>query len=217
MEEQTQRAYIVSCGGSLYEAPSFGEALLIVASKCRSEATIYRATRVLYLTGEEVNDLQRILSGSQAGIAAGNQQQAGAGARSREAKTKPEYAVVFDQMYKGFADILAREITSPSLEFHEILGRGISEPLKAGERIYRQPARDDYDILKLLETLANQYRGGVLFFTGDKKLANQARLVPGVHVEYMPPGEVAGKEMALKLMAQRIMNWMNRGTDSRQA
>jgi len=217
MAEQTQRVYIVSCGGSLYEVPSFGEAVLIVASKCRSGATIYRATRVLYLTDEEVNDLQKILSGNQASIGADKQQQVEATTRSRKAEAKSEYAVVFDQMYKGFADILAREITSSSLEFHEILGRGISEPLKAGERVYRQPARDDYDILKLLETLANRYKGGVLFFTGDKKLANQARLVPGVHVEYMPPGEVAGKEIALKLMAQRITNWINRGMESKKA
>ncbi|HID42120.1 MAG TPA: hypothetical protein EYP33_08230 [Pyrodictium sp.] len=218
MPDQTEkRVYIVACEDRLYEAASFGEAILLVASKCSSNAQVYKAARILALSGEEVRDLQRILKHyTTKTLRSQAPKQENEITQLKGVSSKAEYAVIFDQMYKGFADILAREITLPSIEFHEILGRGIAEPLKVSDRVYRQPARDDYDILKLLEKLTNQYRKGVLFFTGDKRLANQARLVPGVHVEYIPPGEVAGKEMALRLMSQRIKSWIEGESKSRQ-
>ncbi|KSW11913.1 hypothetical protein CF15_03710 [Pyrodictium occultum] len=206
MGEEEQAVYIVVCSEGLYQAAGLAEALLTAASRCSGEAVVYRVTRVLQLAESELNELRSVLR--TAAREGGEPRGKHIGEVPKPSGRAPEYAVVFDQMYKGFADILAREIEDPRVEFHEVLGRGINRPLKAGERVYRQPAKDDYDILKLLEQLANRYRGGVLFFTGDKRLANQARLVPGVHVEYIPPGEVAGKEMALKLMAQRIRSWI---------
>ncbi|NPA05109.1 MAG: hypothetical protein GXO09_03325 [Crenarchaeota archaeon] len=116
---------------------------------------------------------------------------------------------VFDQMYKGFADIIARELRDDRLVLHEIVGRGLEKPVKASERVFRQPARDDYDILRLLRRLARECR--VVFFTGDKKLANQAALIENVEVEYMPPGEFTGKEAAIDAMIAVLRKAMNIG------
>lgn len=120
-------------------------------------------------------------------------------------------AVVLDQMFKTFAGILERELSAHPIEFHEILGRGLERPVKISGRVYQQPARDDYDILKLLEEMAGRYRL-VIFFTGDKRLAAQARTVPGVSVEYLPPGEVSGKEMAIRYMRRRIEEIIRSGS-----
>ncbi len=116
---------------------------------------------------------------------------------------------VFDQMYKGFAEIIARELADDRLVLHEIVGRGLEKPLRIGGRLYKQPARDDYDILRLLRSLSKECR--VVFFTGDKKLANQAALIENVKVEYMPPGEFTGKEAAVDAMINALKKAMGIG------
>ena len=120
----------------------------------------------------------------------------------QQTKTAKCIAVVFDQMYKGFAELVAREIGEVSdivIEYHEIVGRGLEKPVKIGN-VYKQPARDDYDVFKLLKSLSEQCN--VVFFTGDKKLANQCMMIKGVHVHYMPPGEYGGKEFVVERMVE---------------
>ncbi len=112
----------------------------------------------------------------------------------------PSIALVFDQMFKGFAEIISRELRDARFEFHEILGRGIDSPVKAGN-VYEWPAKDDYDVLKIVENLAKQGKV-VVFYTGDKKLAKQAGSLglERVIVEYMPPSEYPGKESIARKM-----------------
>lgn len=176
---------------------------------CRENAEIARCETIIRL---EASELRELLSSKPA--SAGEENPPGPRAAVTREKPRPPrvrgepsaqapVAVVFDQMFKRFAEILDRELPSTPLEFHEIIGRGLEAPLRVGPRLYQQPARDDYDVLKLLETLSNTKRL-VVFFTGDKRLAGQARSLPGVYVVYLPPGEVSGKEMAIKLMKKEI-------------
>ncbi|MEB2836309.1 MAG: hypothetical protein GSR80_001124 [Desulfurococcales archaeon] len=111
-------------------------------------------------------------------------------------------AAVFDQMFRGFADIVAREV--PGVELHEVVGRGLEKPVRAG-RVYKEPARDDFDVLSLVERLAREGKI-VVFFTGDKKLANQAMALGDerIRVHYMPPNEYPGKESLAKAMIEAV-------------
>ena len=122
--------------------------------------------------------------------------------------SRSRVAVVLDQMYKGFfAGVLARELPG-DVEIHEIAGRGVERPVRAGN-IVREPARDDYDVITLLERLAG--RGlRVIFFTGDKRLAAQAETVRGVKVYYAPPSEYPGKESLAKYMVEKIREELGR-------
>lgn len=110
--------------------------------------------------------------------------------------------VVFDQMFRGFAEIIGREI--PGVGLHEILGRGLDAPITAG-RITRWPANDDYDVLKTVEMLAGS-SDLVVFFTGDKKLARQAEALGlgNLVVSYMPPNEYPGKESLARAMIRLV-------------
>jgi len=120
------------------------------------------------------------------------------------APPRARVAAVFDQMFRGFADIVAREISDERLELHEVVGRGLEKPVRVG-RIYKQPAHDDYDVLSLVERLASEGKH-VVFFTGDKRLANQAAALgmENVKVEYMPPNEYPGKESLAKAMIESV-------------
>jgi len=114
-------------------------------------------------------------------------------------------AAVLDQMFRGFADILLREVAE--VEIHEVIGRGLEAPVKVGERLYRHPAKDDFDVLKIVENLAKNKKV-VAFFTGDKKLAGQAAALgySNVRVFYMPPNEYPGKESLAKAMISELTN-----------
>ncbi len=177
--------YLLICDGNLvYETTSFSELLKnLKACSQSSRLMVVRGRIVISLVGDEVREL-----------VARYQPVRG------EPKEQKRLAVVLDQMYKGFAEVLSREVARPNIEFHEIVGRGLEKPVKIG-RVSLQPARDDYDVLKLLEEL--KQRGSVLFFTGDKRLAQQAAAL-GVEVEYMPPGEFTGKEAAIRAMLEKI-------------
>lgn len=122
--------------------------------------------------------------------------------RAISASTTSNTAAVFDQMFRGFAEIVAREV--PSVELHEVVGRGLEKPVRVG-RIFKEPARDDYDVLSLVERLASQGKK-VVFFTGDKRLANQAAALGDdrIIVEYMPPNEYPGKESLAKAMIEAV-------------
>ncbi len=109
--------------------------------------------------------------------------------------------VVLDQMYRGVADILAGKLDY--VEAHEVVGRGLKSTLAKGDRVYLEPAESDYDVIKLAERLARE-KGVSVLVTGDKKLAEQARLKPGVRVLYMPPGEYPGKESMVEALIGEI-------------
>ncbi len=196
------RQYLLICDGKargLY--PSLREALAEAVDCSRVE--VYRAEPVLSLTREELAELTAAPAKPARQAGHTGPMQAASAAAAREAPRAPA-AVVFDQMFKRFAEVLDRELKDYPLVFHEIIGRGLEKPLRVADRIYQQPARDDYDVLNLLEKLSKEH-SLVIFFTGDRKLAAQARALPNVRVEFLPPGEVSGKEMAIKLMKRRII------------
>ncbi|MEB3844440.1 MAG: hypothetical protein LRS48_01995 [Desulfurococcales archaeon] len=122
---------------------------------------------------------------------------------------RSDVKAVFDQMFRGFADIIAREV--PGVELHEIVGRGLDSPVKSGVST-KWPANDDYDVLKTVERLALQ-GGKVVFFTGDKRLARQAEALglDNVIVKYMPPNEYTGKESLARAMIKAIVEAMGSG------
>lgn len=106
-------------------------------------------------------------------------------------------AIVLDQMFRGLAEVVARELSGP-VEVHEVLGKGLESPVKAG-RVTRWPAHDDYDVLKIVERLAGSGRR-VILVTGDKRLARQVESLGDerIQVEYMPPNEFPGKESIIR-------------------
>jgi hypothetical protein len=122
--------------------------------------------------------------------------------KSTGKKVGPRYInVVLDQMFKGFADILVRELDH--VYAHEIMGVGLTEPVSTG-RVKRWPAKDDYDVMKIVEAVSRE--GPTIFFTGDKKLARQIATLglKQVRVEYMPPNEYPGKETIVRVMLDKI-------------
>ncbi len=192
----TRVGYLVACGPSITGPyPGLHEALQAAAKRCGSRAVIIRGVVVAVLDREDLSGLRAAGRGGAGGEAEAQAEgEAAAGAAA---------AVVLDQMFKTFAEILDRELRGEPLVFHEVLGRGIERPVRVSERVYQQPARDDYDVLKLLEELSSKH-SLVIFFTGDKRLASQARSIPGVRVVYLPPGEAPGKEQAIKWMVKAI-------------
>ncbi|MDP8003790.1 MAG: hypothetical protein ACP5I6_02995 [Caldisphaera sp.] len=112
-------------------------------------------------------------------------------------------AIVLDQMFKGFSEILNRETNF--VEVHDIVGKGLQFTIKVSDRLYKEPANDDYDVLKVVERIANENKF-VIFFTGDKKLAAQAASLGNklIEVHYFPPNEFSGKESVIKSMISEI-------------
>jgi hypothetical protein len=184
--------YLVDCNGKRAGFQNIREALEYAFSSCTGGVSIYKAVLVMRLTRDELDEVRQLVSASQQA--------------SREA-AKPEeprecIAVVFDQMFRGFAEVVDRELKGLCVELHEVVGRGLEKTVRVTPRLYREPAHDDYDVLSLAERLAR--RGKVVLFTGDRRLADQARMIPGVYVEYIPPGEFGGKEMTIKHMVQVV-------------
>ena len=204
--------YVASCLRRQieYRANTFLDVFIWAISHCKNEdVEIYRRSLVARLTWKEVKALAEILPSQ---TQTENKQETIVIKDSEEIEEET-ISVIFDQMYKGFADIVAREINSRNICFHEIVGRGLDRPIRQG-RIYRQPARDDYDIIRLIEQLTE--KGLVILFTGDKKLANQASMLDNVIVEYIPPGEFTGKEMALRYMVEKIQEYLGRKEQEEQ-
>jgi len=111
-------------------------------------------------------------------------------------------AAVFDQMFRGFAEIVGRYVEG--VELHQVVGRGLQRPVRRG-RVTLWPAHDDYDVLKIVESLAREGKR-VVFFTGDKRLARQAEALanPNIIVRYMPPNEYPGKEAIAEAMIDAV-------------
>ncbi len=183
--------YLVVCRDSQKVFSSLRDALDYALNNCRNGVKVYRARLVLDLSRDELEELRSIAK------PASFEQKV----ESAE-EGKGCIAIIFDQMFKGFAEVVDRALRDACIELHEIVGRGLESTVKVGERLYREPARDDYDVLSLAERLASRMK--VVLFTGDKRLAEQARLLRNVYVEYMPPGEFAGKEMAVKHMVEVV-------------
>ncbi len=179
--------YILECNGRQSVFRSLSEALHYALSSCGGSVRVYRANLILSLEEQELEELKKLLAGKERLV---EKKPVGGEARC--------IAVIFDQMFKGFAEIVDRELEAYCIELHEVVGRGLERTVKVGKRLYREPARDDYDVLALAERLAKEMP--VVLFTGDKKLAEQASLLRNVHVEYMPPSEFTGKEMAVRHM-----------------
>ncbi len=184
---------VVLKNGSVGVYDSFGDALKALIDS--GGGKIFRGELIASLSPDEVVELIGLFSEGQEPVEAPT-----AKGTSREERL----SIVIDQMYKGFfTNVLSREF--PEAEIHEIVGRGIEKPVKIGN-VVKQPARDDFDILNLLEDLARKgYR--VVFFTGDKKLATQAELIREVHVVYAPPNEFPGKESLAKYMVEKIREY----------
>ncbi len=189
-----KQVYLVLCDGRFYDLSTSLQEALTKATKCHGDIEVYVGKRIAFLSKEALVELTKALIGRAAMTK---------GAEAGTIKDEGKIAVIFDQMFRTFAEVLYREVDNENIEFHEILGRVIDEPVKISERLYQQPARDDYDILKLVEKLSSKYKT-VIFFTGDKRLASQARTISNVFVEYLPPSEIAGKEIAVKYMKRRI-------------
>ncbi len=121
--------------------------------------------------------------------------------RQTAAPSEVKLALVLDQTHRGYSQTLER-YTPPNVEIHEITGIGLAGVVKAGERTYRHAASDDYDVLRLLESLAKKFTV-TLFITGDKTLSEEAKLLRtaknlNVEVHYMPPSEFTGKEAVIQ-------------------
>lgn len=189
-----KQVYLILCNGLFYDWSTSLQEALTKAAKCHGNVEVYLGKRIVFLSREALAELSNLLASIATKVGE---------AEASTVDGRGKVAVVLDQMFRTFAEVLYREIDVENVEFHEILGRGIDEPVRISERLYQQPARDDYDILKLIEELASKHRI-VIFFTGDKKLASQARTIGNVVVEYLPPSEIAGKEIAIRYMKKRI-------------
>ncbi len=173
----------------IYE--SFGDAFKHVVDS--GGGRVYRGELVLSLSPDEVIELT--------GLFGEKLEPVEAPLTKAPVRVEKKIAIVLDQMFKGFySNILAREY--PDLEIHEVIGRGIEKPIRIGN-VVKEPARDDFDVLGIVERLVGDgYR--VLFFTGDKRLASQVEIISGVKVYYTPPNEFPGKEAIAKYMVEKI-------------
>ncbi|RLF10209.1 MAG: hypothetical protein DRJ98_06625 [Thermoprotei archaeon] len=116
-------------------------------------------------------------------------------------------ALVLDQTHKGYSQTLER-YTPSGVEIHEIAGIGLTETVKVGERTYRHPAVDDYDVLRVIESLTKRFPV-TIFVTGDKTLSEEAKLLRtakglNVEVRYMPPSDYMGKEAIIQAIIDTI-------------
>ncbi len=168
---------------------SFAEALRALVEV--GEGEIYRGELILRLGPEEAEDLRGYLPGVPL--------------EPVEAPRTPGprrgVAVVLDQMFRGFfVEVLSREFRD--IEIHEIVGKGLEKTIRVGN-IFRHPAANDYDVARLVETLAEKGKK-VIFFTGDKKLYNHIAGYEGVAAYYAPPNEFPSKEALAKFMVEKI-------------
>lgn len=116
-------------------------------------------------------------------------------------------ALVLDQTHRGYSSTIER-YTPSAVEIHEVGGVSLAETIKVGDRVHRHPAVDDYDVLRLLESLSKRY-SAVMFVTGDKTLSEEAKLLKvakglNVEVHYMPPSDYTGKESMLQAILDRV-------------
>ena len=123
------------------------------------------------------------------------------------AKPTGRVAVVLDQMFR-IGSVL-EPLVPEGVVLYEVVGLGLEEEARLSDKLVQAPARDDFDIYKLVERLAGQFER-VLLITGDKKLANAVRVqagrkrLTGVEVHYMPPSEFPGRTQMIEAILERI-------------
>ncbi len=131
----------------------------------------------------------------------GRPEEAGETARDRRA------AVILDQMFR-IGSVL-EPLVPEGVVLYEVVGLGLEEEVRVSDKLVQAPARDDFDIYRLVERLSGQF-GRVLLITGDKKLANAVRVqaarkgLANVEVHYMPPSEFPGRTQMIEAILRRI-------------
>lgn len=217
------KAIVLKGAGEVVVAGSLAELESFLDESGESEVTIIliRGEVLTVLKPVKASERLQIRSSVEQAMAAQPAQRPPAQPQQVEpAQQEGVVALVLDQMFRGFAGILERELKQAPVEIHEVVGRGLQSTIKVSERVYQEPANDDFDVLKLVEALASRART-VVFYTGDKKLARQASALglANVAVKYMPPNEYPGKETLVKAMvdaAREILAGPN-GSAGRQA
>ena len=116
-------------------------------------------------------------------------------------------AVILDQMFR-IGSVL-EPLVPEGVVLYEVVGLGLEEEVRVSDKLVQAPARDDFDIYRLVERLSGQFKR-VLLITGDKKLANAVRIqaarkgLANVEVHYMPPSEFPGRTQMIEAILRRI-------------
>ena len=131
-----------------------------------------------------------------------------------EAEEKPRpvagparLAVILDQMLRMGSTLEPR--VPEGTVIYEAVGVGLEKEVRVSDRLVRVPARSDYDLCELACELAERY-DKVLFFTGDKTLVNDVRVLASerglenIEVHYLPPSETAARAQLIEQLLKRI-------------
>jgi len=130
------------------------------------------------------------------------------GTRAEAEEAAPsKVAVVLDQMFRIGA--VLEPLVPEGVVIYEVVGRGLSEEVRISDKYVQVPARDDYDIYRLVERLSGE-DDKVLLISGDRKLAGAVRVQAAkkgrrnVEVHYMPPSEFPGRTQMIEEILKRI-------------
>jgi len=135
---------------------------------------------------------------------------AGPAAREEAARSMPareKVALVLDQMFR-IGSVLEPLVPEGTV-IYEVVGRGLREEVRISDRYVQVPARDDYDIYKLVERLSGQHER-VVFISGDRKLVNALRFQVAqrgqrnVELHYMPPSEFPGRAQMIDEILKHV-------------
>ena len=133
--------------------------------------------------------------------------EAGPPAREEARPAAGEVALVLDQMFR-IGSVL-EPLVPENTVIYEVVGRGLREEVRVSDKYVQVPARDDYDIYRLVERLSGQHER-VLFISGDRKLVNAIRFQVAqrgrrnVEVHYMPPSEFPGRAQMIDEILRRV-------------
>ena len=114
---------------------------------------------------------------------------------------------MLDQMFRIGA--ILEPLVPEGVVIYEVVGRGLSEEVRISDKYVQVPARDDYDIYRLVERLSSE-ADKVLLISGDRKLAGAVRVQAArkgrrnVEVHYMPPSEFPGRTQMIEEILKRI-------------
>ena len=125
-----------------------------------------------------------------------------------------EVALVLDQMFRIGSAL--EPLVPEGTVIYEVVGRGLREEVRISDRYVQVPARDDYDIYKLVERLSGRHER-VVFISGDRKLVNALRFQVAqrgrgnVELHYMPPSEFPGRAQMIDEILRRVRAvWMDK-------
>ena len=122
-------------------------------------------------------------------------------------RARGKIAAILDQMFR-IGSVL-EPLLPEGVVIYEVVGLGLDEEIQVSDRLVQVPARDDFDIYRLVDRLSGEYEK-VAFFTGDKKLANAVRVQVArkgrrnVEVHYMPPSEFPGRTQMIEAILKRL-------------